>query len=175
MAVGVVESPLLRFPAGRTVGEIRVRSERKRSGQPLLGSLATMELTAMKERIGRANIARLATVRPDGTPHIVPCCLVLDGDTIYSAVDAKSKSTFELQRLENLRSNPAATVLVDHYEDDWAGLWWVRADGRGRIIERGEEYERAKSLLQAKYRQYQSIAIPGSVIAIAVERWRGWP
>lgn len=129
----------------------------------------------MRERIERADVAHLATVRPDSSPHLVPCCLVLDGDTIYSAVDAKTKSTFELRRLENLRSNPAAAVLVDHYDDDWAALWWVRADGLGRIIEHGEECERAKSLLKAKYPQYQNIAIPGAVVAIAIEHWRGWP
>jgi len=70
-------------------------------------------------------------------------------DTIYSAIDAKSKSTLKLQRLENLRRHPAVAVLIDHYDDDWAELWWVRADGRGRVVDHGEEHERAKSLLGA--------------------------
>jgi PPOX class probable F420-dependent enzyme len=129
----------------------------------------------LRERVAGAEVAHLATVRPDGTPHVVPCCLVVDLDKIYSAVDAKSKSTLELQRLENLRWQPAAAVLVDHYDEDWAELWWVRADGRGRVIEHGEEHERAKSLLEDKYPQYRKIAIPGAVIAVDVERWRGWP
>jgi PPOX class probable F420-dependent enzyme len=66
-------------------------------------------------------------------------------------------------------------VLVDHYDDDWAELWWVRADGRGRVVDHGEEHERAKSLLQGKYPQYRHVAIPGAVIAVAVERWHWWP
>jgi PPOX class probable F420-dependent enzyme len=129
----------------------------------------------MRERAAGAKVAHLATVRPDGTPHVVPCCFVLDRDMIYSAIDAKSKSTLALQRLENLRWRPAAAVLVDHYDDDWTALWWVRADGTGRIIDGGGEHERAKSLLEDKYPQYRHVAIPGAVIAVAVERWRGWP
>ena len=129
----------------------------------------------MRERAAGAKVAHLATVRPDGTPHVVPCCFVLDRDTIYSAIDAKSKSALKLQRLENLRRHSAAAVLVDHYDDDWAELWWVRADGRARVIDDGEEHERAKSLLEDKYLQYRNLAIPGAVIAVAVEHWRGWP
>jgi PPOX class probable F420-dependent enzyme len=129
----------------------------------------------MRERAAGAKVAHLATVRPDGTPHVVPCCFVLDRDTIYSAIDAKSKSTLKLQRLENLRRHPAVAVLVDHYDDEWAELWWVRADGSGRVIDHGEEHERAKSLLEGKYPQYRHIAIPGAVIAVTVERWHGWP
>jgi len=81
----------------------------------------------MRERAAGAKVAHLATLRPDGTPHVVPCCFVLDRDTIYSAIDTKSKSTLKLQRLENLRRHPAVAVLIDHYDDDWAELWWVRA------------------------------------------------
>ena len=129
----------------------------------------------MRERTAAAKVAHLATVRADRTPHVVPCCFVLDRDTIYSAIDTKSKSTLELQRLQNLRRHPAAAVLVDHYDDDWAELWWVRAEGHGRVIDHGEEHERARSLLKGKYPQYRHVAIPGAVIAIAIKHWRGWP
>jgi nitroimidazol reductase NimA-like FMN-containing flavoprotein (pyridoxamine 5'-phosphate oxidase superfamily) len=43
----------------------------------------------MRERAAEAKVAHLATVRPDGTPHVVPCFFVLDRDTIYSAIDAR--------------------------------------------------------------------------------------
>ena len=125
----------------------------------------------MRQRAAGAKVAHLATVRPDGTPHVVPCCFVLDRDMIYSAIDAKSKSTLALQRLENWR--PAAAVLVDHYDDDWPHCGGSRADGTGRIIDGWEERERAKSLLEDKYPQYRHVAIPDAVIAVAFERWRG--
>ncbi len=56
-------------------------------------------------------------------------------DRIYSAVDAKPKSSTDLRRLRNIRANPRVAVLADHYENDWARLWWVRADGRATILD----------------------------------------
>ena len=84
----------------------------------------------MRARLEAAPIGRLATVRPDGRPHLVPCCFAVVGETVFSAVDAKPKSTLALQRLANIRSQPSVTVLVDHYAADWSTLWWVRVDGR---------------------------------------------
>jgi PPOX class probable F420-dependent enzyme len=130
----------------------------------------------MRERMRAARVARLATVRPDGTPHLVPICfaLVADGTRIVSAVDDKPKSTPELQRLVNVRANPAVTLLVDHYDEDWSRVWWVRADGRGRVVENGAEREEAADALRAKYEQYERIGIAGATVVIDVERWRGW-
>lgn len=129
----------------------------------------------MRARVAAARVGRLATVTPAGEPHVVPCCFVLDGDTILSAVDAKPKSTLALRRLDNLRARPRAALLVDHYDDDWATLWWVRADGDGRVIDAGAERERALDLLAAKYRQYRIRRPPGAVLAVTVTRWRAWP
>lgn len=100
---------------------------------------------------------------------------MLDGETVYSAVDAKPKSTLSLQRLDNLWANPMATLLVDHYEHDWSALWWVRADGRGRVVTEPGELRRALDLLTGKYPQYHEVAIPGDVIALDIDRLRSWP
>ena len=59
----------------------------------------------------------------------MPICFALEGDTLYTAVDHKPKRSRDLQRLENIAANPAVSLLVDHYDEDWAQLWWVRADG----------------------------------------------
>lgn len=139
----------------------------------------------MRHRVREARVARLATVTVDGRPHLVPCCFVLDdeagperpaaGDVVYSAVDAKPKSTLALRRLANLRARPHASLLVDHYADDWTTLWWVRVDGPGRVIDGGPERNRAVDLLAAKYEQYRREPPPGAVLAIDVAGWRAWP
>ena len=130
----------------------------------------------MRTRLARAHIARLATVRADGKPHVVPCCFVLDGDTVYSAVDAKPKSTARLQRIRNLETNAAAALVVDHYDDeDWTTLWWVRVDGTARVLDAGDEFETALDRLTAKYRQYRQTRPPGPVIALDITRWVSWP
>lgn len=136
----------------------------------------TVDETEVRRLLTQAQVAVLATVTPEGHPHVVPCCFVLDGDTIYSAVDdAKPKSTLTLRRLENVRANPDVSLLVHHYAEDWSGLWWVRVDGSGRIVE--DELERgvALALLAAKYEQYRNAPPPGEVVAVRVERWRWWP
>jgi len=130
---------------------------------------------AMRRRVADARVGRLATVTPSGLPHIVPCCFVLDGDTVFSAVDDKPKSTFDLVRLDNLRSTGVASLLVDHYEEDWTRLWWIRMDGRGRVAETGDDRERALGLLAAKYEQYRRQIPAGPVVVIDVTTWRAWP
>jgi PPOX class probable F420-dependent enzyme len=94
--------------------------------------------------------------------------------TIYSAVDGKPKSTLSLRRLDNLRANPAASFLVDHYDENWSALWWVRVDCLGRIVDDEDERSHATHLLAAKYPQYRMEPPPGEVIALEVERWSYW-
>ncbi len=107
-------------------------------------------------------------------PHLVPCCFVLLGDTIYSAVDGKPKSTSALKRLENIRANPRTSLLVDRFSEDWDELWWVRADGAARVIEHGAESTRAIDHLVIKYDQYTAARPHGAVVAIDVDEWRTW-
>src|SRR4051812_28283538 len=132
----------------------------------------------MRARVAAARVGRLGTVTDDGRPHLVPCCFVLDGvgrETVYSAVDGKPKSTLALRRLDNVRSHPVAGLLVDHYDDDWSTLWWVRLDGSARGGDGGPERDRALALLAAKYDQYVQQPPAGAVLALEVERWRAWP
>jgi PPOX class probable F420-dependent enzyme len=121
-----------------------------------------------------APVAQLATVAPDGAPHLVPVVFAADGDGVYTAVDAKRKSTKRLRRLANIEGNPRVSMLVDHYADDWTQLWWVRADGMATIHYSGEEMWTAYHLLRTKYPQYEKISLDGPVIAVAVQRWSSW-
>ena len=80
----------------------------------------------------------MATVTPDGRPHLVPVVFAVHEEVIYTAVDAKPKTTQRLRRLANIERNPQVTLLVDHYDEDWTQLWWVRADGVATIHHDGE-------------------------------------
>jgi PPOX class probable F420-dependent enzyme len=127
-----------------------------------------------RARFAAARVARLATADAAGRPHVVPVVFAVDGDHIYTVVDAKPKRTTALRRLRNVAENPAVALLVDHYDDaDWDALWWVRADGRGRVLDPAvdEEARRAVALLGVRYRQQRAA---GSVLAVDVERWSGW-
>jgi hypothetical protein len=49
----------------------------------------------------------IATIDPDGRPHLVPITLALDDETLYSAVDRKPKRSQRLRRIENAASTTA--------------------------------------------------------------------
>jgi PPOX class probable F420-dependent enzyme len=133
-----------------------------------------------KVRFTQSPVARLATVMPDGIPHLVPVVFAVDGDpqgdrdVVYTAVDAKPKTTQRLRRLANIEGNPQVSLLVDHYADDWTQLWWVRADGVAAIHSDGEPMHAGYRLLRAKYPQYQSVPLNGPVITVTVRRWTSW-
>ena len=117
-----------------------------------------------------APVARLATVDPQGRPHVVPICFVIEGETLYTAVDQKPKRTRRLRRLRNVEANPRVEVLIDHYEDDWSKLWWVRLRGTARIV----DDRRALELLAAKYPQYAADPPVGPVLVVAIEERIEW-
>jgi len=127
-----------------------------------------------RPRFADAPVARLATVGPDGGPHLVPVVFAVRDDVVYTAVDAKPKSTQRLRRLANIAGNPLVSLLVDHYADDWTQLWWVRVDGVAAIHHEGHEMDAGRDLLRGKYPQYQSVPLNGPVIAIAVRGWSSW-
>jgi PPOX class probable F420-dependent enzyme len=121
-----------------------------------------------------ARVARLATVGPSG-PHLVPIVFAVVGEAVCTAVDGKPKTTPDLRRLRNIRADPRVTVLVDHYADDWSLLWWVRLDGRARVVDAAEPGGLAAiEALTGKYEQYRSTPPPGPVILIQPQRWSHW-
>jgi PPOX class probable F420-dependent enzyme len=133
-----------------------------------------MEEAEARRRLAGSKVAHLATVNPQGRPQVVPIVFALDGDTLYFAVDSKPKKTTRLSRLKNIAANPAISVLVDHYEDDWTKLWWVRADGTAHVVTDDIEAQRAIDLLAQRYEQHATNRPGGPVVAIHIDRLTGW-
>ena len=130
-----------------------------------------------KRRFAAARVARLATVTPANDPHLVPICFAVDSDqaTIYSAVDAKPKTTSDLKRLRNIAANPSVTLLVDHYDDDWTSVWWVRVDGNATLVDDGPERAKGLQALAAKYPQYADDPdLLGRVVVVRPTKWTFW-
>jgi len=121
-----------------------------------------------------ARTATLGSTGADGRPHLVPCVFAVDGDQVYSAVDGKPKTTRQLQRLANIAARARVSLLADHYDEDWARLWWVRADGDAAIVEDPSAMAAPLRLLAARYPQYRTDRPAGPVIAVTVRRWTGW-
>jgi PPOX class probable F420-dependent enzyme len=113
-------------------------------------------------------------VSGDGQPHLVPVVFAVDGDTVLMAVDAKPKRHRALKRLRNIADDPAVSLLVDRYDDDWDALWWVRADGRATVTDAGPVLTRVREALGARYPQHREDPPAGPAVTVEVTRWSGW-
>jgi PPOX class probable F420-dependent enzyme len=133
-----------------------------------------VQTAELRSRFASGAVARLATVRPDGAPHVVPVVFALVGDAVYSAVDGKPKRSRRLQRLANVRADPRCALLVDHYEDDWSRLWWVRADGNGAVVDDVPAAHPGVEALAARHPQYREERPAGPLLVVTIERWSGW-
>ena len=134
-----------------------------------------MDQGEARRRFAGGRVGRMATVRADRTPDLVPIVFAVEDDLVYSSVDPKPKTARELVRLRNIRAEPRVQLLVDEYAEDWRRLWWVRAEGIARVASSGEERSRAIALLREKYPQYQQLSGEfGPAIVVKVVRWTGW-
>jgi PPOX class probable F420-dependent enzyme len=133
-----------------------------------------MDPAEARRRFATARVATLATVDSTGAPHLVPVTFAVEADTVWSAVDAKPKRSPHLRRLANIRGESRVSLLVQHWDEDWAALWWVRAVGLASVDERPATVSRIAGLLRQKYQQYGEVDVTGPVIEIVVRRWHGW-
>jgi PPOX class probable F420-dependent enzyme len=102
--------------------------------------------------VARERVCRMATVSPEGRPHLVPVCHVVAGGKIY--IGSGDDGT----KVRNLRANPRVSLTVDLYSEHWASLKGVMVQGRAKVIERGPAFQRARKKLYEKYPQYSKEA-----------------
>jgi len=143
-----------------------------------MGKASGISKSDIEARLRETRVARLATRDERGRPHVVPVCYAYDGNAFYTPLDRKPKKLGgELARVRNIRANPQVALLVDHYEEDWAGLWYILIRGRGEILSGGEERNKAVELLRKKYPQYASRELlpqDATVIRIAPAKVVSW-
>jgi PPOX class probable F420-dependent enzyme len=141
-----------------------------------------MELTrdAIEHLLDTWPVARLATLRADGSPALVPVVFARSGERLWLPVDGKPKGTGELARVANVRRDARVTLLLDQYESDWTGLWWLRLDASAEPLgEAAPGFGAALGALRKKYPQYAETPPfrPGAaptLIAVSPLRTRSW-
>jgi PPOX class probable F420-dependent enzyme len=125
--------------------------------------------------LASARVARLGTISADGRPHLVPVCFALCDGMIGITIDEKPKRTSRLARLRNIERDPRVTLLVDHYEEDWTRLAWLRIDGRAEVLRRGDAWPEALASLRRRYPLYASMSLEERpLIRITPERLTAW-
>lgn len=128
-----------------------------------------------RARFAAAAVARLATLRADGSPRLVPVTFAVVDGLVCSAVDeVKPKTTSRLARLSDVARDPRVGLVVDRYSDDWSQLWWVRVDGTAAVHHRGALHGRAGAALAAKYPPYAQAPPSGALLVVTPRRWMGW-
>ena len=128
-------------------------------------------------------VARLASVRAGGAPHLVPVVFAPANGRLWIPIDAKPKRGGELLRVRNLRRRPEAALLLDHWDEDWRRLWWLRVDAEASVVEApaggggGDALREATRALRRKYPQYTGTPLfrdAPRAIALAPHRVRSW-
>src|SRR5262249_29671755 len=126
-------------------------------------------------------IGHLATVGPDGAPHVIPVCYALDDEALYFVADAKPKRrpARELVRLRNIRATGRAALVVDDYDEDWTRLAWVLVRGTAAIVDDPRVHADALARLRARYPQYRAMPLDDRgahpvvrVVPTSVRSWR---
>jgi PPOX class probable F420-dependent enzyme len=112
-----------------------------------------------KKAINAMRVAHLASADPQGTPHLIPICFHYDGDLFYSVLDQKPKRTAvtNLKRVRNILANPKVALVIDHYQEEWQGLWYVLVNGTAELLYEGGEQQSATAELRKKYPQYRTM------------------
>jgi len=129
--------------------------------------------------IGQCRVARLATVSLGGQPHLVPVCFAFVDGAFFVPIDEKPKRGTTLARVQNIERDPRATLLIDHYADDWSQLAWLRFDCGAAVLSSGSERPDVVTELRRRYLQYQDMALEARpLIALtpahhAAWRWSG--
>ena len=135
--------------------------------------------TAEKQAIEAMRIAHLASADPQAVPHLVPICFHYDGDCFYSVLDQKPKRTApaNLKRVRNILANPQVALVIDHYQEDWQGLWYVLVNGDADLLYHyhGQEHQDALTALRDKYPQYRAMDLEDNPIIrikpLKIVRW----
>jgi PPOX class probable F420-dependent enzyme len=143
---------------------------------------------AIEARLQVWPVARLATLRENGAPHLVPVVFAYSDGAFWIPVDGKPKRERELERIQNLRRDARATLLVDEYGDDWKALWWIHIECEAEMRQQSRRvggagepgvgrFRRARDELLAKYPQYSEWPLfrgEPTLIELAPKRRNAW-
>lgn len=127
-------------------------------------------------RLTDADHGVLSTVHAERGIDAVPVVFAVDDDGWLGVpIDrVKPKDGPRLQRQRNLERDDRATLLVEHWDpDDWAQLWWVRAELRWQPEPPAEREASLARLLADRYPQYREQPFH-RVLVLRMGHLAGW-
>jgi hypothetical protein len=119
----------------------------------------------------------LATVHPVRGVDAVPVVYaVVDGFIVVPVDTVKPKRHLALGRLANLEGDRRAVLLIEHYQEDWSELWWVRvhvtAPESGSLLQ--DPLPSWVRALAERYPQYRTPGTIAAAVALLPAAVTGW-
>ena len=96
---------------------------------------------AEKRFLERNELGRLATISPNGMPHVVPVCYIYGAGNLLVATDYATK------KYRNLLGNDRVAFVVDVYGPNRG----ILVQGRGKILEKGPQFREAYQLFYKRF------------------------
>jgi PPOX class probable F420-dependent enzyme len=131
-------------------------------------------MTVLDRRVSRLEVAtslQLATVRPDGRPHLVPLWFDWDGETLVVLSKAHA------QKVKNIRAEPRAMVNVGEPGSVGTSLLEVTGEvGAARIADIADRFAlKYHRLLEGLGRTTDEfLQTYPTVIRLRPSRWLSW-
>src|SRR5262249_2957662 len=174
-SINGVRVPTQPAPSSRRASAARGRMLPVELGSQIMGPIPA----SVAGFIADGRVGRLATAGATGQPHVVPICYAFDGASLFSAIDAKPKTSGPqgLKRIRNIRENPKVSVVIDRYDEDWSRLRYVIIQGQAELLTEGGDFSRGVDLLLAKYPQYRGMGLnreAGLMIKVEPARVTAW-
>lgn len=130
-----------------------------------------MDRATSTARLVGADFGVLGTVDAELGVHLVPVVFVVIADQVAIPIDTvKAKSSTRLRRVSNLNEDGRATLLVDHRSEDWAELWWVRAQ---LYITDASSHDWRSALAEA-YAPYRAPDAVADLLTFDIVALTGW-
>jgi nitroimidazol reductase NimA-like FMN-containing flavoprotein (pyridoxamine 5'-phosphate oxidase superfamily) len=110
---------------------------------PLVTEVAcVVKFSKPEERfLERNELGRLATISPNGMPHVVPVSYIYEAGNLLIATDYATK------KYRNLLGNDRVAFVVDVYRPNRG----ILVQGRGKILETGSQFQEAYQLFYKKF------------------------
>ena len=108
------------------------------------------------------HLARVATVRPDGRPHVVPVWYLWEDGCFYIET---SRSAV---KADNLRSNPNIAITVDITEGGLR-LRYVILEGQATLIENKATVKKLTERIYSRYVGVEAVQTPTLIEMLEVD------
>ena len=124
--------------------------------------------------LDRMPVARLALCELDDAPAAMPIVFARAAGALWMPIDGKPKRGDKRPaRIAQLERIPGVMLVLDHYEDDWSRLWWIRLRCTATVVTgKHPDWGDVEAALADKYPQYETTPMFDAEPTLVRFEWR---